>query len=182
MKIESLKKEIIRLWNDVVSKEFESTGFMWERHLQAVLYHHLRISFPNLEIWIEPVFRVNGYDVKPDILITLDKQVIGIMELKFNPWQYIVYQNDLKKLMDLDSYDEEIALACRPVSYAERPMENHRVKYTIKDDCLMVFASVGRDGSAAFDVSKWGDVDLPRNFMNLYGYVDELNEARFKVS
>lgn len=182
MKIESLKKEIIRLWTDVVSKEFESTGFMWERHLQAVLYHHLRKTFPHLGIWIEPVFKVNGSEVKPDLLLTSQKEVVAIIELKFNPWQYIVYQDDLNKLMRLQDHDEPIALSCQPISYAARPLIEHRVMFQISNKCLMVFASVGRDGSAAFDVSKWGKVDLPKNFINLHGYAEESGKISFLQS
>ena len=45
-----LKVFLSEIWKEAIKNEFKETGFMWERHLQAVFYHHLRNTLYGLNI------------------------------------------------------------------------------------------------------------------------------------
>lgn len=175
-KLESILKD---LWINGIKNEFIEQGFMWERHFQAVFYHRLRdvlnALFGNeVGVWIEPVFKIEIGTVKPDIIITHDLTIIGIIELKFKAWEYIPYEGDIEKLLALRNHKDPIALSAGTLRNTWANQENEVKFYSIIDDCLTVFAVVGRDGSDAFKMSKYQGTKKLEGLLRLNGFINVL--------
>ena len=122
-------------------------------------------------------------DKHPDIVITKDKEVIGVIEPKFVPWGEADYIEDVNKL-------EKLSRECGKRIYLLQDIysgEWHKDKessFTISSNLLSVFAVIAKMNSYALDKNKWRDLSLPVNFIHLTGEISGKKEVEpvFKVS
>jgi len=114
-----LKKELIGIWETKMPIHFTDGILVYERQLQAFLYHYLYESLPeDYTIWIEPLIYKLG-KIKPDIVITRGNDIICVIELKFKPWEDSHYKEDIHKLNkfeDLKHDHQTIDLGIKPFS------------------------------------------------------------------
>lgn len=180
-----LKSLIIDLWKNGIKNEFLEQGFMWERHFQAVFYHRLREVLVTLigsevGVWIEPVFDIKSGTVKPDIIITYGASVIAIIELKFKAWEYVPYEGDVEKLFALKNHRAEIALSVGDIKSNWTNQKKEVKRYSLSQDCLMVFAVVGKEGSDAFNMSKYEGTQQLEGLLRLNGFINQNDEVVFE--
>lgn len=147
-----------------------------ERQIQAELYRHLRNN-TDYEVWIEPELHLVGsklHHTKPDLIITEDKKIIGIMEIKFNLFAGINFTWDIEKLRNLAILEESVPLRT-DLSTAnwDMAMDN---QFTIGIDTCLFFAVIAWEGTQALDYNKWGKgitEKIPNNFYLLSGTVNK---------
>lgn len=86
----NLIKALISIWENDIETKFKQGKLVYERQLQADLYHLLKSKLSNkYDIWVEPVIYMEDsilHLTKPDLIITTGLNIIGVIELKFKPW------------------------------------------------------------------------------------------------
>ncbi len=118
-----------------------------ERALQAVLVHHLKGAPPWFDVLCEPSIDLGDGTAIPDIvLIDRHETVVAVIELKFVPHAYPVFEDDLRKLRRFAGFKGEFPLTLEPSTgrFSER-------RYRFGPECLLVFAAIGQCDSKAVD-------------------------------
>ena len=187
--IKKIEHLLVDIWENGLKMDFENHGFMWERHFQAVFYFRLRnvlfsLFGDEIGVWIEPVFNIQKQQVKPDIVITYSSFIVSVIELKFKAWEPVVYEGDITKLNDLiDFKNQAIPLSVKKLkaNWNEQKLHGNLRTYTIADNCLPVFAVVGRDGSDALKMTSYQKKDHLKGLLWLIGFIQSGdNEVIFK--
>lgn len=182
--MKTLKKVITDIWTNKLSDKFSKGLLTYERQLQAELYYQLKLQLSDeYEIWIEPVVYLSehGLDkVKPDIFITKGDTIVGIIELKFKPWEHPKYQGDINKLIKFDlASDKNLSLpfGYKPTSSDwKKQISSEMVRFNLTQDHLNCFIVFGKPDSEAIKPNHRG----PKNFIHLYGYIDDNVGAKFE--
>lgn len=122
-----LSRILAKLWNDTILPLYKMGKIQTERLLQAYLFMLLKNRFeekvPNdWDVWIEPQFyltpdaSLGGKMYKPDIVITRDQDIAGIIELKFSPQEWNPEKNREAAKADVEKlilYKEGISVYTR---------------------------------------------------------------------
>lgn len=117
--------------------------------LHSLMYAELRSRLPDRITLCEPQITVERHGCfVPDIVIVKERVVEAIIELKFVPHHYPVYELDLRKLAVLAVYEQSFPLLLDPKS-GDFTQDSFRVS----PDCLLVFAAIGQHDAAAVDAS-----------------------------
>ena len=157
-----LKDHFSQMWQQVKA-DYETGKICSERHLQAVIYHHLISSLEfkkEFAISIEP--RITGNNaclgnlelsgIIPDMLITKkdEKEIVAIVEIKYVPHHFIPFQKDIKnlakfwKLRKIDDYC--IYLDTVPGT----GQWNTGNKYKVSEDLCLIYCAIGNRESYGF--------------------------------
>ena len=102
------------------------------------------------------------------------RKIIGIIEIKFKPWEEINSKHDLKKLKGINDHQKkEVNLKVtlgynKPYSSNLEEQKNSSREYTFNADYLNVIIAFGND-SHAFEIN---EDEKPNNFLHLIGYID----------
>lgn len=102
-----------------VHEDYDAGTLNSERCLQASLYHHLRNIFSGsiYEVYIEPLFRCaakTGLDkIRPDVVVCKNGKIILVLELKFNPKQYVNWEDDFVKFSKIQRLKAPIQLCIK---------------------------------------------------------------------
>ena len=116
--------------------------------LHSLIYAELRSRLPDHLILCEPQINVERHGCfVPDIIVLKDRAVVAIVELKFVPHYYPVYELDLRKLAVLAAYDQGFPLLLDPKSGKFTPDF-----FSVGPDCILVFAAIGQHDAAAVDL------------------------------
>ena len=159
-------KEILeKSWKNVLTKYFDKGWIAYERQLQAYFFLELKKMLPDHVIWIEPmIFLHKEYkptrrptlDGKiPDMLITRNAKIEAVIELKCKPWDYVQYEQDLKKLKYFEilaSKNTKIPLSWPPVSSnwnKQESADKGEIYFEFVTNILSVFAVIAKKNAAA---------------------------------
>lgn len=132
-----LSKIITELWENTIIPLYGKGKIQTERHLQSYLFMLLKNRLAEKvrevwDVWVEPQFyfkdstkKPDGEKMfKPDLVITKNHEIAGIIEVKFTPQEAIPEKNleaakgDIKKLVRY--YKEQSHFPKRePIVYAE---------------------------------------------------------------
>lgn len=174
----TMKEVIQKIWNSVLEGPFQDGMIGFERQLQGYLFYELINHLPHHKIWLEPMVYLTGNRLdgkKPDIIITKGRKIVGVWELKFNPWGYVHFKDDIQKLLEfekLGNTNETIPLSWPPKKNrmpAQLAIPGGQIEYSVNKSCLMIFGVVAHPYSEALlklEVQ-------PKNFLHLTGYIDE---------
>ncbi|CAM5576832.1 hypothetical protein RLIN73S_01685 [Rhodanobacter lindaniclasticus] len=111
------------------------------------MYAELRERLPNHITLCEPQIRVERQGpFVPDIVVLKEHAVVAIVELKFVPHGYPVYELDLRKLTVLAGNQQSFQLRLEPTSGAFTPDT-----FLVSAECVLVFAAIGKHDAAAVD-------------------------------
>ena len=111
------------------------------------MYAALKDRLPNHNILCDPRITVeNQKCYVPDIVILRGHTVAAIVEIKFVPHGYPVYEDDLCKLKALAEYQQGFQLLLDPNSG-----KFTRGYIRISADCILAFAAIGRHDASAID-------------------------------
>lgn len=154
MNPELLREKLRVAWEEV-GDDYRKKLLNSERCLQANLYGHLRGHLCEAtDILVEPVIdlTVMGQTKKiiPDLVVNQGGQVAVVLEIKFMPHSYAVFEDDLKKFALLAGHQpENIPMRIEPSSgqWAD-------AQPSIDDETLYIFAVVTSHDSAALDAAK----------------------------
>ncbi|MGB4571519.1 MAG: hypothetical protein WBH97_01720 [Rectinemataceae bacterium] len=120
---DELSNLLTELWENTIIPLYEKGKIQTERHLQSYLFMLLKNRFEekvpkDWDVWVEPQFYLWDESAgkekmyKPDLVITKDYKIAGIIELKFSPQEWNPEKNleaarsDVKKLI---LYEEGIS-------------------------------------------------------------------------
>ncbi|NEZ04284.1 hypothetical protein G4Y73_09020 [Wenzhouxiangella sp. XN201] len=102
-----LRRQLKEAWRDTMSGPYLDQAINSERALQVHLAARLMNAFgewgARRQLFIEPMVSVNGGEnrLHPDILICNTREVIGIVELKYQPRTRPSYTKDFRSLESL---------------------------------------------------------------------------------
>ena len=110
-----IKTRIIKAWKQAIDKDYDNRRINSERSLQASFWSHLNQLIPKSQrLFIEPSFSIpleGGIKkVTPDIVITNSREVIAVIELKYQPRLKPAYEKDLQTLTLLAKHRTKIEL------------------------------------------------------------------------
>ncbi|HEX6960819.1 MAG TPA: hypothetical protein VF175_03055 [Lacipirellula sp.] len=95
-----MKKNLIDAWNACIDDDYCLRRINSEHGLQASFYKHLLAVLPKTRtVFVEP--KIKGARVYPDIVICNTREVIGVIELKYQPRVKPSLCKDLQSLCDL---------------------------------------------------------------------------------
>lgn len=166
-----------------IKESFLQQKINTERLLQAEFYRQLkdRLTDPVYNVWVEPVlaFRENDIELthkKPDIVITKEKEVVGVIELKFVPWAEADYIEDINKLEKLSREGGNKIYLLQNI-YSGEWHKDEESSFTISSNLLSVFAVIAKKNSYALDKNKWQELSLPVKFVHLIGEISGKKEV-----
>lgn len=176
--MEKIRKNLIQIWDNEIREALGRGEVVLEQQLKAEMYHQLRLKFPKLKIWIAPTFYFKKYDldrIKPDIVISDEKQILAIIQLKFKPWEFLDYKEDLRILTGMDKVgkSKKIKLGTIPFSsiwQEQKTKVENNLNFTLADDLLKVMITGSRAGCHSIELK---NVEKPnKNFLHLFGYIE----------
>jgi len=178
----NLIKALISIWENDIETKFKQGKLVYERQLQADLYHLLKYKLSNkYDIWVEPVIYMEDsilHLTKPDLIITKGLNIIGVIELKFKPWEYTKYEGDIMKLnafQDEAIKGNNIWLGTLPVSpnWSKQNKEVNHLYFNLSKDLLKSFVVFAHPESDALNLKYYNKIS---NFLLLRGFIkDEKN-------
>jgi len=176
-------------WEIDIKAIFEKGLIVYERQLQSILYNQLRVRLTiDYEIYIEPViYQLDK--IKPDMVITKDKRIISIIELKSKPWEYPEFFSDMKKLVRFKKElinNKEIVLGWIPKSVDWFEQDNHenlKLTYSIDKDLQLILAIIAKHDSDIItkelkDYANYIDI---KDFKVFLGYIKKDETIEFKM-
>lgn len=126
------------IWEHI--RETYYTGYMRVEHgLQAALYAEFRIILLGVNVVVEPGWNVDGQLRHPDLVIVEGGTITDIFELKFLPWGYPEFEEDINKLLGYLAHEEypvRLSAHENPDTYQEQNLPLHK-------DVRLHFAAVG---------------------------------------
>ncbi len=118
--------------------------------------------------------------VKPDIIITEGDYIVAIIELKFSPWGFPKYKNDIEKLNRLRNVNPNklIQLGIKPFSsnWNVQKAQSNFLEFRLLSNFLGVFAVVGHPEANALNLD--GKLKIDR-LLHLIGFIKNKNEVFF---
>lgn len=153
-------------WSAVVDA-YQAGLINSECTLHSLMYAELKSRLSDHVTLCEPQITVKRHGCfVPDIVVLRGTAVAAIVELKFVPHGYPVYELDLRKLAVLAEYQQSFKLRLCPISGRFTQDTFH-----ISADCILVFAAIGRHDAAAVDpvglraaMGQFGDRFVPLIF------------------
>ena len=132
------RKETYRkIWSRIEKTYFDGYMF-YERGLQAALYEELRKTLPDVNVVVDPVWKVGGQDMRPDLVIVEKGQITDIFELKFWDGKLQNAKKDICKLLLYGANNETYPVRLNPntTDWAEQ--------LPVQDSCRLHFVVVAR--------------------------------------
>lgn len=120
--------------------------------LHSILHAQLVKNLPDCVVLCEPQLQMGSHGTfVPDIVVLRGTQVEVVLELKFVPHGYPVYEADISKLRAIGNGDSSAthSLLIDPATgkFVDKPG-------VVGRDSLLVFAAVGQSDAAAVDQDK----------------------------
>lgn len=111
-----LESQITRAWEECILKDYCAQRINSERSLQASFWAHLNSKLSkNRRMFIEPHIRVktrNGIQRHiPDLIICNTREVIGVIELKYQPRGTPNYSKDIRSLSIIAKSRTQISIS-----------------------------------------------------------------------
>ncbi len=150
-----LQQQLFDAWRQSIENDYCNQRINSERSLQASFWAHLNSTLPanTRRMFIEPRFTVAVKQQRkrlyPDIVICNTKEVIAVVEIKYQPRVLPSYRKDLKTLQTLAKYREQKHVYVTNVRY--RGSDADAKKYRFSDRVLFVWAGVHRPPTESYD-------------------------------
>ena len=136
------------------------------------------MKFSKYKIWITPTLYLKKYDldrIKPDLVVSNEKEILAIIQLNFKPWDFLNYKEDLRILTGMDKVgkSKRIKLGMIPFSSIWQEQKNkdeNNLNFTMADDLLKVLVTGSRAGCHSLELKK--DEKPSQNFLHLFGYIE----------
>lgn len=138
-----LQSQIIKAWKQCITRDYRTQRINSERSLQASFWSRLNsILSKNRRMFIEPglMISTNGETTRcfPDLVICNTKEVIGVIELKYQPRGKPYYKKDIDSLSRIARHRKRITISNQ--RFRGRP--NDETIYSLSKHILFVWAGV----------------------------------------
>ena len=150
-----VRKRVIQAWEQCIEKDYGRQRINSERSLQASFWAQLNeiLSETSRRLFIEPrlELKVNGKRkvVYPDIVICNTKQVIAVVELKYQPRTLPSIDKDLKTLQLVAKYRKQLTVS----NWRHLGPISDGTTYTFSQNFLFVWAGVHKRPAQGYDLS-----------------------------
>lgn len=174
-----LLNSITEVWVTKIRDAYISGSIPSERHLQAELFHAMKLSLSDYQIYVEPYEfkfeshlsnkefdkddRIIGYI--PDLVITKSNNIIAIIEIKYTPHLRCEFKPDMLKLQTYESYTAPFSLT---VDYLIGDFDKRNL-VAINNQTALIFMGIAKSDSAAFQINYWKKIN---NLVVFAGKVD----------
>ena len=141
-----LRKAITAAWERAMLL-YEQGKVNSECTLHSFLYAKLMDELPDCTVLCEPQLNLNRHGTFiPDIVVLKDNQIVMVVEVKFVPGGYPVFEMDIAKLQTIGLNEEGLGhkLLLDPATGA---LLDGTV--SISSECILCFAVVGRSDARA---------------------------------
>ena len=151
-----------------IKERIENGYIYYERQLQAELYHYLIPNLvPKFNIWVEQVIslkELNVNSISPDMIITLNNEIISIIELKIQVFGKPQYKMDFNKFFNFDQIAKNNPslfsnLILRKPNDCEDVVGFNNI-FSLNENYLSLFIAIGERKCDAFSFE---DIKLPNN-------------------
>lgn len=162
-----LKNILSSIWRENIKEAFSRGIISTESTLVAELYYHLK-NKTQYNIWLEHNFIDNKY--RFDIAVTNSKEIIGIIEVKFNPNGKSYYEHDIEKLMEINRVNDRKEFLLLDPNSGDW---DYTKSFMINSNLLTVFIVVDNYRSKAIKSEKWEQNLNDLNFLHLIGSIGD---------
>jgi len=178
--IRSILEEI---WTNKVPLDYNTGTINSEGALQACIYHHLRSAseLNNHDIWVVSTLYFDDIcaisNSRPDFLISLNSEIVCMIELKYNIEIGVDPYPDLNKLniFSTQAGVNKLILKTDPSTGTCRK----DLHFSISENVLSVYAVIAHKLSNALYKERWNEIKLPKNFLHLIGKIDGISPSFF---
>ena len=142
-----LRKQIIEAWTASIETDYQRQRINSERSLQASLWSQLnqRLDARTRRMFIEPAvtlsMKAGTKTLYPDLVICNSKQIIAVIELKYQPRIQPSYHKDVETLRLIAAHRSEINLS----NSRYRGTEVDSKAYGLAREAIFVWAGVHRE-------------------------------------
>ena len=176
--MEEITKKITRIWENEIREGLERGEVIIEKQLYAEMYHQLRLKFPKFKIWTAPTLYLKKYDldrIKPDLIITNEKEILAVIQMKFKPWEYLDYKEDLRILTGLDKVGKAKKIKLGMIPYSsiwqeQKTKDDNNLNFTMAENLLKVLITGSKIGCHSLALKK--EEKPSNNFLHLFGYIE----------
>ena len=161
-----LHRQITAAWHSTMHEVYSKQLINSERGLQVHFCSRLLAEFKELprRIFIEPSFRDgNGKVRSPDIVVCHTQQIIGVIELKYQPRVQPDYVKDIGTLSWFAESSTDLALSNKRYLGVDVPGAERC--YTLAPDAILCWAGVYR--GPPVDIEAKGEA-LRKRFLGLH--------------
>jgi hypothetical protein len=174
-----LRDQVTEAWTQAIESDFHRQRINSERGLQASLWSKLNEILPpdTRRLFIEPTLRapfddgkLDGADLRyPDLVICNAKEVIGIVELKYQPLAEPSWKKDLETFTWILDNREHISVQNLSLRY--RGVEMDSRVYPLAKDVLFVWAGVHKSWSES--LQSHIDERIGKHFLELHAETND---------
>jgi hypothetical protein len=162
-----LKKQIREAWRQSITDDYVAQRINSERSLQASLWSRLNTILPpkSRRMFIEPCMSTPGLGKQvryPDLVICNSREIIGIIELKYQPRAKPKWHKDIDTFHFLATHRETISIS----NTRFRGVVADARLYPLANDVLFVWAGV--HASCNLVLNEHVDPILVPYFMSLH--------------
>lgn len=151
-----LQKQLVQAWEHAITQDYLTQRINSERSLQESYWACLNrlLSPKSRRMFIEPHLTISTSDHSkryyPDIVICNTKQVIGVVELKYEPRKLPSLKKDMGSLRDISANREHLSITNK--RFRGRSIDERR--YDLPSNVLFVWAGVHRTPADSFSSPK----------------------------
>lgn len=139
-----LRSQLWQSWKMAIEEDYQKQLINSENGLQTALIVRLRSLLPEARrVFIEPLVFARGNEAKrwfPDLVVCNSKQVIAVVELKYQPRQFANWKLDLQKLNRIAELKQDLHVA--NTRYLGPPVDDR--EYTFASRTLFGWLGVHR--------------------------------------
>lgn len=187
-----LRERLVFMWTQAIAEAYRAGRFINRETLLGEMYRLLHgTGFPPCEVWLSPrlifpptkgvifdqleVFQLQQWlkHQEPALLLTVEEQVVAIMEVSYSPSEFVDHRPDIRRLLSLSRLGGRSSLHLRLNATKGTIDTSHH--YPLAQDLLCAYAVIARKGAMALQRSKLqnneGELEFPPSFLHLTGTV-----------
>ena len=166
-----LRSQINQAWQQAIETNYQRQRINSERSLQAAVWSQLNTIFEDStrRMFIEPgiVIHTTGVDGAitrtvriPDMVVCNSREIIAVLELKYQPRVKPTYAKDLATLAWISNAREQVAIS----NTRFRGVEADARTYKLASSVLYVWAGIHSDANASLSPP----AEIASNFLELH--------------
>ncbi|MDK2977955.1 MAG: hypothetical protein PWP52_669 [Bacteroidales bacterium] len=185
-----MEKELMQIlediWTNQISKTYNQGLLCSERQLQAEFYHHLKAEkYNDYTVWLEPVLEIREnpllHHKKPDIMISKDNEIVGVIELKYNLEKGINVTNDFEKLKAFSTLNGDTKIPLY-TDITNGNWDNDK-NFSFSKDLILIFAVIAWEDVEALNTKALNEKKSFKH-KNMYHLIGSVNKdtTNFKLN
>jgi hypothetical protein len=168
-----IKGILSNIWTNQLKEYFDNTTFCSERHFQAEFYRHLTTELEKIstdfKVFVEPRIELkigrSYLDTRPDLVVVYQKQLLCIIELKYQMKSPALWEADIDKLQVFaaSTMKKNTKIYAKLEEIGEEP-------YMLGTEILCCFAVITKETAPAMRNTIWQKFPT-ENWLHLRGII-----------